>query len=68
MDSNIIPIGGMDFDGDYVPKDIAEMSKAEKISSLKRDFACMNILAIGYGRALSLSELLKEESLNDINM
>ena len=60
MDSNVIKSNGMDFDGDFIPRDIAEMSKEEKISSLKRDFACMHILAIGYGKK-RLSELIKEE-------
>lgn len=28
----------MDYDGDYIPKEIAEMSKNNKISSLENDF------------------------------
>ena len=60
MNDNQIPRScGMDFDGDYVPREIAEMSKNEKESSLKRDFTCMHILAIGYGKQ-RLSELIKE--------
>lgn len=33
----IIRLNGSDYDGDHVPKEIAEMNKNDKISSLEND-------------------------------